>query len=152
MQQSRGFNCSWDTCAAGCRVEGRLLREGETASISSDNCVQCRCVLNTLVCSKQACPVLSCPASRRRKMPSECCPTCTGESSSCIKLILCMRLTRSLPYSWVSIYVKNNCLLILVFIANEELCRKLLYYRRGSRLQYTVLHSNTLPNISPQGS
>ncbi|KAF2359316.1 putative domain cysteine-rich [Trinorchestia longiramus] len=62
----------------GCRMEGRSLLSGETASLSTDPCVTCRCTHSSLVCSKVSCPVLSCPPDKMKKLPGHCCPHCVG--------------------------------------------------------------------------
>ncbi|CAL4137288.1 unnamed protein product, partial [Meganyctiphanes norvegica] len=62
----------------GCWFEGQLVADGSTVPSKSDPCVQCRCSGRTLTCEKRACPVLSCPKSKRHQTSDMCCPVCIG--------------------------------------------------------------------------
>lgn len=62
----------------GCWLEGRRVLEGETVASRADPCVSCTCSGDRLTCQKRACPVLSCPPTRRVMTPGSCCMTCQG--------------------------------------------------------------------------
>lgn len=64
---------------SGCWLEGRRVLEGETVASRADPCVSCTCSGDRLTCQKRACPVLSCPPTRRVMTPGSCCMTCQGE-------------------------------------------------------------------------
>lgn len=64
------------TCA-DCYVNGQEATDERTVTIE-DPCVTCRCKMGRLTCTKQACPVLHCPASKIEQDKDECCPRCTG--------------------------------------------------------------------------
>lgn len=65
----------------GCLFNGQLVPEGREVTTPDDPCLKCRCHGGRLTCSKRACPVLQCPASRTAHVPGECCPVCRGNRS-----------------------------------------------------------------------
>ncbi|XP_015182767.1 PREDICTED: BMP-binding endothelial regulator protein isoform X1 [Polistes dominula] len=62
----------------GCFVNGQKVTDERSFTTIEDPCVTCQCNSSRLNCSKHACPVLHCPASRIFHEPGECCPRCKG--------------------------------------------------------------------------
>ncbi|GAU97538.1 hypothetical protein RvY_08813 [Ramazzottius varieornatus] len=71
-----------DQCCAvckGCYANGKAYAEGDVVPITSDPCVTCRCENGSLICDKNACPVLACSVSNYIYDPANpCCPKCDG--------------------------------------------------------------------------
>ncbi|KAF7994405.1 hypothetical protein HCN44_003877 [Aphidius gifuensis] len=65
----------------GCFVNGQKVTADRSVTTAEDPCVTCKCNGSRLTCSKQACPVLSCPFEKRVNVSSECCPHCIGKGS-----------------------------------------------------------------------
>ncbi|OQV22385.1 BMP-binding endothelial regulator protein [Hypsibius exemplaris] len=57
-----------------CIVGKRILRPGQQPLI--DNCTSCTCLKSTLLCKRQVCPILACPAEFQERTAHSCCPTC----------------------------------------------------------------------------
>ncbi|GAB6018789.1 hypothetical protein CHUAL_000453 [Chamberlinius hualienensis] len=62
----------------GCHFSGTEFRDGDEFVLESDRCVQCKCRSGNRVCTKQVCPVLSCPSTKIIHKPNTCCPECQG--------------------------------------------------------------------------
>ncbi|XP_064642291.1 BMP-binding endothelial regulator protein-like [Lineus longissimus] len=67
-----------NTIKGDCFIDGKLVRDGESASLTEDTCATCTCVSGKLSCSKPACPILNCPHSMIVNDPFNCCPYCEG--------------------------------------------------------------------------
>ncbi|XP_041476669.1 BMP-binding endothelial regulator protein-like [Lytechinus variegatus] len=63
----------------GCFVDGRLRADGEKFSRDSDPCTECVCENGRVTCSKQTCPVLSCPEYQVETPEGKCCPKCVAQ-------------------------------------------------------------------------
>ena len=46
-----------------CSLNGREYKNGEEATLTGDPCVRCKCSRGSMICTKNSCPVLSCPAA-----------------------------------------------------------------------------------------
>jgi hypothetical protein len=66
-----------------CEIFGKHIKDGDiipnafNTSII-DPCIKCQCTKGHVICSKTACPVLSCPQSKWLTPENECCPICKG--------------------------------------------------------------------------
>ncbi|XP_071941871.1 BMP-binding endothelial regulator protein-like [Antedon mediterranea] len=69
------FKCSL-ICFTGCIYDGSRHQDGETFTASDNPCVQCKCEGKNVKCTRQVCPVLSCPDTHQRTQPGQCCPSC----------------------------------------------------------------------------
>ncbi|XP_031786921.1 BMP-binding endothelial regulator protein-like isoform X1 [Nasonia vitripennis] len=65
------------TCS-GCRLNDNKMFYGERRLKFSDPCLSCGCSTKKLTCRKKVCPVLSCPQSKVKYTPGNCCPHCEG--------------------------------------------------------------------------
>uniref|UniRef100_T1IP83 BMP-binding endothelial regulator protein n=1 Tax=Strigamia maritima TaxID=126957 RepID=T1IP83_STRMM len=63
---------------AGCIFNETPLQEGDIVYLDHDRCVTCVCQGGNVVCSKRACPILSCPPIKATLKPGACCPECKG--------------------------------------------------------------------------
>ncbi|XP_052079121.1 BMP-binding endothelial regulator protein-like [Mytilus californianus] len=63
----------------GCNFQGKQLSDGESFTLNSDPCTKCLCQRGSIVCQKQACPVLNCPANVIYTPNGSCCAVCSGE-------------------------------------------------------------------------
>ncbi|XP_071487183.1 BMP-binding endothelial regulator protein-like [Diadema antillarum] len=64
---------------AGCMVDGQHIAEGETFHRDSDPCTECTCQNGRVTCSRQTCPVLSCPKYQVDTPKGQCCPKCVAQ-------------------------------------------------------------------------
>lgn len=65
----------------GCRWNNQTtVAEGQTIypDPEKEPCTQCQCVQGSMVCTRQTCPVLPCPANKAGLQPGACCPVCQG--------------------------------------------------------------------------
>ncbi|KAM6936923.1 kielin/chordin-like protein [Xenentodon cancila] len=60
----------------GCLLDGRVFREGQTWSLSSNHCSTCTCRAGEVQCTPHECPKLSC--MHQVTDPGSCCPRCRG--------------------------------------------------------------------------
>ncbi|KAK2178861.1 hypothetical protein NP493_524g02010 [Ridgeia piscesae] len=61
----------------GCTVANKTYKNGETFPSPVDPCATCTCREGSLLCQKEACPVLNCP-ERYVDAADQCCPVCRG--------------------------------------------------------------------------
>lgn len=73
-----------------CYVNGKLYKDGEQSILNGDPCTQCHCKSGSLTCTKQACPILSCPPSATYLPKGECCPKCNGTRTRYIPRTVCI--------------------------------------------------------------
>ncbi len=65
----------------GCRWNNETtVAEGQTVTPDPEKepCTQCQCTQGSMVCTRQTCPVLPCPANKALLQPGACCPVCQG--------------------------------------------------------------------------
>ena len=98
------LNLIW-ICCEGCQHHGQQVAEGEQVTSVDDPCVQCQCRQGGLVCSKKACPVLTCPPSKAVLKPGSCCPECQGSFPSFPFFCQCSSALCPVPVSRTSRYV-----------------------------------------------
>lgn len=77
------------TCNS-CSLNGREYRHGEEATLPGDPCVRCKCNKGTMSCTKNSCPVLSCPPSATYLEKGECCPKCNGSRTRYLPRKVCV--------------------------------------------------------------
>ncbi|XP_078073061.1 BMP-binding endothelial regulator protein isoform X2 [Mustelus asterias] len=63
----------------GCEFAGHHYREGEDFYPEGSRCIKCSCTAGALHCSREMCPVLSCPQYLSQVPPGKCCPQCLGQ-------------------------------------------------------------------------
>ncbi|GFO05490.1 Bmp-binding endothelial regulator protein-like, partial [Plakobranchus ocellatus] len=91
----------------GCYFRGKTYSEGEIMKLPTDSCTSCRCTKGNLVCERQQCPVLNCPASVIYQPLDECCPTCRGKRHIYDVSARCY-FAKEL-YQWKSIFRPTEC-------------------------------------------
>ncbi|CAG7733363.1 unnamed protein product [Allacma fusca] len=82
-----------------CSLNGREYKNGEEATLSGDPCVRCKCEMGSMVCTKNSCPVLACPASSTYLERGECCPRCNRSRIMYLPRTACFLGERSYPNS-----------------------------------------------------
>ena len=73
-----------------CSLNGREYRHGEESILPGDPCVRCKCNRGSMICTKNSCPVLSCPASATYLEKGECCPRCNGSRTRYLPRTVCL--------------------------------------------------------------
>ncbi|XP_019630752.1 PREDICTED: kielin/chordin-like protein isoform X25 [Branchiostoma belcheri] len=63
----------------GCEYDGTKYQEGDVFKPDDDQCVECQCQDDQLVCSTIVCPIPACSAEETILEEGACCPMCKGE-------------------------------------------------------------------------
>ncbi|XP_035668270.1 kielin/chordin-like protein isoform X5 [Branchiostoma floridae] len=63
----------------GCEYNGQKFQEGDVFKPDDDQCVECQCQDDQLVCSTIVCPIPACSAEETVLEEGACCPMCKGE-------------------------------------------------------------------------
>ncbi|CAH1263916.1 NOTCH1 [Branchiostoma lanceolatum] len=63
----------------GCEYGGQKYEEGDVFKPDDDQCVECQCQDDQLVCSAIVCPIPDCSAEETVLVEGACCPMCKGE-------------------------------------------------------------------------
>ncbi|XP_067687663.1 BMP-binding endothelial regulator protein-like [Haliotis asinina] len=59
-----------------CYYARTVKRNGDTFSLSQQNCTTCTCSSGTTICTRQSCPPLDCPESEQIQSDGACCKKC----------------------------------------------------------------------------
>ncbi|XKL67678.1 hypothetical protein PGB90_003169 [Kerria lacca] len=73
-----GTVCGEESKSIGCRLNGQTFSLNKNITLQEDPCLKCSCNGGSMMCSKNACPVLQCPNSSILHFPGDCCPKCKG--------------------------------------------------------------------------
>lgn len=61
--------------ARSCTIQNLILRENQEFNI--DRCTKCKCINETSVCQRAACPVLDCSPDLQKSVVGSCCKACS---------------------------------------------------------------------------
>lgn len=70
----RGNRYVMESASTACILGTKMLDPGAEKIV--DQCTNCTCANGTNICSRQTCPVLTCPTESQTVTPGDCCPHC----------------------------------------------------------------------------
>ncbi|KAI9561548.1 hypothetical protein GHT06_012507 [Daphnia sinensis] len=71
--------CQWKDALNGRNVTMVEGRPAASPDPQTEPCTQCQCLAGgSMMCTRQTCPVLPCPANKALLQPGACCPVCQG--------------------------------------------------------------------------